>query len=155
MADPSVFKIFTHRFIFGEPDNCLTEPLSIVLTETLARKYFGNRNPIDKVIQVEGDDLKVTGVIEDLPPNSHLPVNAFISFSTLNALYPDQNFADWSLGDFLGYTYFLVSETFGLEKFMEKVSDLFRRTTHRCRRAMMLNLSPSPKNLPIFTMDPT
>ena len=121
MADPSVFKIFTHRFIYGEPDNCLTEPLSIVLTETLAHKYFGNRNPIDKVIQVEGDDLKVTGVIEDLPPNSHLPVNAFISFSTLNALYPDQNFADWSLGDFLGYTYFLVSETFGLEKFMEKV----------------------------------
>ena len=121
MADPSVFRIFTHRFIFGEPDNCLTEPLSIVLTEKLARKYFGNRNPIDKVIQVEGDDLKVTGVIEDLPPNSHLPVNAFISFSTLNALYPDQNFADWSLGDFLGYTYFLVGKTFGLEKFMEKV----------------------------------
>ncbi len=127
MADPSVFKIFTHRFIYGEPDNCLTEPLSIVLTETLAHKYFGNRNPIDKVIQVEGDDLKVTGVIKDLPPNSHLPVNAFISFSTLNALYPDQNFADWSLGDFLGYTYFLVSATFGLEKFMEKVSGFIQK----------------------------
>lgn len=127
MADPSVFKIFTHRFIYGEPDSCLTEPMSIVLTETLASKYFGNGNPINKVIQVEGDDLKVTGVIKDLPPNSHLPAKAFISFSTLNALYPNQNFSSWSLGDFLGYTYFLVSETVELEKFMEKVREFIQK----------------------------
>ena len=127
MADPSVFRIFTHRLIYGDPHSCLTEPLSIVLTETLARKYFGTGNPINKVIQVEGDNLKVTGVIEDLPPNSHLPVKAFISFSTLYALYPDQNFLNWSLGDFLGYTYILVGKTFVLEEFMEKVREFIQK----------------------------
>jgi putative ABC transport system permease protein len=135
MADPSVFKIFTHQFIYGGPDTCLNDPMSIVLTEKLARKYFGNSNPINKVIQVEGDDLKVTGVIKDLPLNSHLPIRAFISFSTLYALYPDQNFLNWSLGDFLGYTYFLISKDFVLEELLDKTRNFFQK-----------NLPPLPEN---------
>jgi putative ABC transport system permease protein len=127
MADPSVFKIFTHRFIYGDPDTSLNDPMSIVLTKTIARKYFGATNPVNQILQVEGDDLRVTGVIEDLPPNSHLPVKAFISFSTLSALYPEQNFLNWSLGDFLGYTYFLVDEGFVLDEFMVKAREFIRK----------------------------
>ena len=127
MADPSVFKVFTHGFIYGDPDTSLNDPMSIVLTKTLARKYFGNSNPLNRVMQVEGDDLKVVGVIEDLPPNSHLPVKAFISFSTLSALYPDQKFLNWSLGDFLGYTYFLVKESFVLGDFMAKTREFIQK----------------------------
>jgi putative ABC transport system permease protein len=127
MADPSVFKIFTHNFIYGDTDTSLNDPMSIVLTETLARKYFENRNPTGQLIQVEGADLKITGIIEDLPPNSHLPIRALISFSTLSALYPDQNYLNWSLGDFLGYTYFLVNETFVLDELMEKAREFIQK----------------------------
>jgi putative ABC transport system permease protein len=147
MADPSVFKIFTHQFIYGGPDTCLNDPMSIVLTEKLARKYFGNSNPINKVIQVEGDDLKVTGVIKDLPPNSHLPIRAFISFSTLYALYPDQNFLNWSLGDFLGYTYFLISKDFVLEELLDKTRNSFQKNLPQLPENYDVEIEPIAQKL--------
>jgi ABC-type antimicrobial peptide transport system permease subunit len=69
---PSFFRIFRFPFLKGDPDTALQDPASIVLTESLARKCFGDEDPMGKVLQMQDEDLRVTGVIPDLPRNSHL-----------------------------------------------------------------------------------
>lgn len=82
-ADETVFDVFTHKFLKGSPEKAL-EPGTIVLTDSLAQKYFRDENPIGKTIRTrEGYDLSVSGVIEDLPGNSHLAFDALISMKTL------------------------------------------------------------------------
>lgn len=71
-ADPSFFEIFQFPFISGDPKTALQDRYSIVLTETLAKKCFGNDDPMGKIVQMSDTDLKVTGVIKDIPHNSHL-----------------------------------------------------------------------------------
>jgi len=125
-ADPSFFYVFNHKFIHGNPKRCLKDPGNIVLTESLARKYFGDDNPIGNFINVENEHLaEVTGVIEDLPRNSHLQLHGLISFSTLANLYPDRKFLDWPMFELAGYTYLLVDKTFTLQKFSQKFSAFY------------------------------
>src|SRR5690606_5316010 len=71
-ADPGVFNVFTWPFISGNPAKALSAKNSIVLTQSMAIKYFGKQNPLGTQMNFWGNDLTVTGVIEDLPGNSHL-----------------------------------------------------------------------------------
>ena len=72
-VDPSFLDIFTINFIEGSKENALTEPYSIVLTETLKNKYFGEGPALGKFIKAGNrNELKVTGVIEDFPDNSSI-----------------------------------------------------------------------------------
>ncbi|MGD1890958.1 MAG: ABC transporter permease, partial [Cyclobacteriaceae bacterium] len=69
-AEPEVLDIFSFSFVAGAPENALSLPNAVVLTETSARKYFGDEDPIGKALRLEQQvDLKVTGVIEDVPGN--------------------------------------------------------------------------------------
>lgn len=78
-----VFSVFTYPMISGNPDFALLEPNSIVLTESFAKKFFGDEDPLGKMITNENYTLKVTGIIEDVPDNSHLKFSALISWTTL------------------------------------------------------------------------
>ena len=121
LADPSLFKIFTFKFMFGSPDSCLEEPGDIVLTKSLARKYFGNTNPIGKVIRLDKKyDCKVTGVVEDMPTNSHMRLNGFVSMVSLSAIYPDVDFFKLPILEADCFTYLRVSEGFSLNNFLAK-----------------------------------
>ena len=72
-TDPSLFSIFTFPFIQGDPDTALSSPSSIVITQDMASKYFGNEDPIGKTIKTQNqNDYMVTGVMENIPKNSHL-----------------------------------------------------------------------------------
>ncbi len=72
-ADPSLFSIFTFPFIQGDPDTALSSPSSTVITRDMATKYFGSEDPIGKTIRTQNqNDYIVTGVIENIPKNSHL-----------------------------------------------------------------------------------
>jgi len=124
-VDPSIFRIFTHQFIYGDPDDCLKDPRSTVLTERLARKYFGDLNPLGKEVQVENNSLlKVTGVIEDLPQNSHLRLDGFISYSTID---PKQERLNLPIFEIEAYTYILVNENFSQEIFREKFPAFYKK----------------------------
>jgi putative ABC transport system permease protein len=81
-ADSTIFNIFTIPFVKGNPEEALTEPNKAVITESTAKKLFGNQNPIGKVIDWvnEGTKLEVTGVIKDCPETSHFHYNVFVSF---------------------------------------------------------------------------
>lgn len=85
-ADSTFFQIFTFPLLEGNPMNALTEPNSIVLTKSSAKKYFGNEDPIGKTVQVNNArEYAVTGLIDDVPTNSLLQFDFIASFSSLDA----------------------------------------------------------------------
>ena len=80
IADPSIFEIFTFPFVQGDPKTAFTQPLDIVITETMAEKYFGDENPVGKTVEVEGRPAAVKGVIQDIPNNSHIQFDFLSSY---------------------------------------------------------------------------
>ncbi|MDP3518138.1 MAG: ABC transporter permease [Pseudohongiella sp.] len=82
-VEPEFLQIFSFDFIQGNAATALTEPNTIVITETTATKYFGRENPMGRNLTLENrTDLRVTGVIRDLPPNTHLDIEAMIGVAT-------------------------------------------------------------------------
>ncbi len=85
-VDPSVFEVFDFNIIEGEKKGVLDNPGSIAITQTLAKKIFGDENPVGKTIKLNRTtDLNVTAVLADLPKNSHL------QFDLLHSLVPGKN----------------------------------------------------------------
>ncbi len=83
-VDSTFFEIFTFEFVIGDPAEALDNPNSIVLTKSSASKLFGSENPLGKTVNYSGEgDLTVTGVIYDVPKNSHFKFNYAISSSTI------------------------------------------------------------------------
>ncbi|OFE13112.1 hypothetical protein PHACT_08140 [Pseudohongiella acticola] len=80
---PEFLKIFTFDFIQGDSETALVEPNTVVLTQSTARKYFGPEDPMGKVLTIDNlADLRVTGVIRDLPPNTHIDIEIMIGSPT-------------------------------------------------------------------------
>ena len=74
-ADSTVFDIFSFPLVEGNPQTALAEPFTLVISESLAEKYFGDKNPIGEVFTISGwstNDYKITGIMKDVPENSHL-----------------------------------------------------------------------------------
>jgi putative ABC transport system permease protein len=115
-ADPSLFQVFTYEFIKGDPATCLADPKNIVLTEALAKKYFGDEDPTGKILQVDSDDMIITGVIKTPPQNSHLRIDCIVSYSLL----PESLRLNPSMYELLGFTYVLLPENYDLNRFHEK-----------------------------------
>lgn len=82
-VDSVFLKIFSFGLISGNPETALQEPNSVVLTRSTAIKYFGDSNPIDKLIRIDNIDYRVTALMHDVPSNSHLVFDALASFHTL------------------------------------------------------------------------
>ncbi len=83
-ADSSLFSVFTLPMRYGNPAKALAQPNSVVITESIARKYYGTDNALGQTFIIEDNRAyKVTGVIEDLPKNSHIQRNIFLSMANL------------------------------------------------------------------------
>ena len=78
-ASANVFDMFSYPMVLGNPQTALVEPQSIVLTQSLARKYFGDANPLGQTVETTENVYTVTGVIEDVPANTHWPFEALMS----------------------------------------------------------------------------
>jgi putative ABC transport system permease protein len=108
-ADSTLFDVFNFPLLSGEPSKVLSEKNSIILTNTLARKYFKDADPTGKTLRLNNAiDLKVTGVLADLPTNAHFVADAFISFSTLDDLLGEKRLSHWGSMDH--YTYVLLAK---------------------------------------------
>lgn len=116
-ADSTFFDIFSFKLLRGDPKTVLTEPRSVVMTETAARRYFGNDDPVGKLLRVESDTIlyKVTGLMKDPPENSHFHFDLLGSLSTLNA----SQGTFWVSHNF--YTYILLKEGTDQIAFEEKM----------------------------------
>ena len=114
IADNTVFDIFTFPLIKGDPQNALNSAFSIVITEDLAQKYFGNKDPIGSIIRANNDvDLTVTGVMQNVPRNSHFIFDALVSFEILRHVYDNYQKEieeDWMDHD--NFTYLLLREDY-------------------------------------------
>ncbi len=83
-ADPTVFEVFTMPLIWGDSKSALSQPHSIVITQAIAQKYFGNESPIGKTLTLDNSlDFRITGLAENMPSNSHFHFNFLASLSTL------------------------------------------------------------------------
>ncbi|GAB4031778.1 ABC transporter permease [Spirosoma gilvum] len=99
-ADSTYFDVFTLPFVHGDPAIALKNPNSIVLTETMASKYFGQENPTGKSLLVDGtNSYQITGVMKDFPDKSHFHCDFLLSMST----YPEVNQQNWLQGDYSTY----------------------------------------------------
>ncbi len=82
-ADSTFFEVFTHPLLHGDPETALNRPNTVVLTETTARKYFGEENPVGQTIVRNNDqEFEVTGVMADVPLHSHYHFDFLASFAS-------------------------------------------------------------------------
>lgn len=85
-ADSTFFDVFSHELLQGNPKTALIQPNSLVLTESTAKKYFGEADPMGKLLRVNNSkDFQVTGVVKDIPHNTHFHFDFLASFSSLSA----------------------------------------------------------------------
>lgn len=84
-ADSTFFNVFSFELIKGTKDKALVDPNSVILSESMVSKYFGDKDALGEIIKVGHKEFKVTGIIKDIPDNSHLKFDFLASFSSLNA----------------------------------------------------------------------
>jgi putative ABC transport system permease protein len=102
-AEASFFDVFSFPLLKGTPETSLKDPNMMVMTQSLAKKYFGDEDPIGKTIEIQdsGDKLlfQITGVMEDIPQNSHFRFDMLISMKTV---YPEPNLG-WTWNNYITY----------------------------------------------------
>ncbi len=121
-ADSNFLKVFPYKVLRGTPETLFEEPLSIVLTESQAIKYFGTEDPMGKTLQVVSPynyPVKVTGIIEDVPPDTHYDFDILLSDKTL-AEENDYNKWNW----FNYYLYVRLPEGTNLSETTEKLAKI-------------------------------
>lgn len=129
--DSTAFDLFSWEMLKGDPHTALTEPYSIVLTESTAKRYFGSEDPMGKAI--EGGETggranpgvyKVTGVMKDVPKNSHFNFDALMSLSSFKKSWKEP-FEQWGYVDF--YTYFKLAKGKSIEDLRAKIPGFLER----------------------------
>jgi putative ABC transport system permease protein len=123
--DSTAFEVFSWKMLAGNKTTALKTPNSIVLTQSLAKKYFGNSNPLGQTMRVGASSaLLVTGVMEDVPANSHFTFSGLISMSTFSSGEGDI-FKNWGYVDF--YTYLLIAKQANVKAMESKLGDFVNR----------------------------
>ena len=84
LVDSTVFDLFNYPLLVGDPKTALAQPGSIVLSQALAKKYFGAADPMGQLMKWDGSmDVQVTGILGDIPKNSHISFEGLVSFGTI------------------------------------------------------------------------
>jgi len=127
VADEYLPQIFDFQWISGNPKTALREPNAIVLTESIAKKYFGSTNPMGEVINVENQfNAKVTGVIKDLPSNRSVPIQIMLSFETVRNQVKNGMNNIYNIGG--GYfTFMLLPENYSIQRIQARMPDFMHK----------------------------
>jgi len=107
-ADSTLFSVFDFKLLKGNPKTALQQPLSVVFTETAAKKYFGKSDPVGQTVLInpDGQPATVTGVMKDIPENSQIRGDVFVSMSTLTQKFAPKIEEQW--GNFGATTFLLL-----------------------------------------------
>jgi len=102
-ADPSFFNLFSFKLLEGDRKKALSSPHEVILTESTAKRYFGNEDPIGKTLKLEMDTVfyQITGVIADCPSNSQIKFDFLASFSSLGLTDDERNYWNASYTTYL------------------------------------------------------
>ena len=129
VVGPNVFDVFSHDVIYGDPDTALVDGFSLAVSETFAKRYFGDENPIGEVLTSEtGEKVSITLVFADLPENTHLKYDALFSNQRPAFAMPESLTARrqslWGLGT---YNYLMMSADFDPDDFASMSSEFYER----------------------------
>jgi putative ABC transport system permease protein len=132
MVDPEFLEIFSFPLLAGDPKTALNDPFSILLTREMAEKYFGDANPVGRVLNTDKTcDYKITGVLENVPANSHVHFDFLISFSTIYS-FPEGKegrIETWNSRNYI--TYLQLVEGSDPKKVQARLSDIIKSHTGR------------------------
>ena len=125
-SDANFFDVFQFDFVDGDRSSALRQPFSVVITESTAKRYFGNDAALNKVVTVPGiGEVKVTGVIKDPPTNSHLQFDVLFtslrSDSTWNAYLNDWN-------SYNAFTYIVAQDDKSMQDLEAKMPAFLKKT---------------------------
>jgi putative ABC transport system permease protein len=115
LVDSSIFDVFTFPLIMGDSRNALKDYNSIILSESMAKKYFDDENPIGKLLISNSEDFLITAVAKDVPENSHFHFDFLIPFERIG------NLEEW--GAFNYHTYILLQKKFPPYEIKEKFTE--------------------------------
>jgi ABC-type antimicrobial peptide transport system permease subunit len=142
-ADPALFRIFTFPMLEGNPNTALQDPYSIVLTETAAKKLFGNQSALGKAIRFNNLDYQVTGIMKDVPFFSHINFEALVSLSTVEQLNKSSNdFGKWTSMS-SNYVYLLLPPTADMGSIQSQL-DAIAREENRAEENTKIQLELLP-----------
>jgi putative ABC transport system permease protein len=150
-ADPSLFNVFTLPMIHGNPTTALREPNSVVVTESTAKKYFNSTSIIGSTIKINDNQLlNVTGVIKDIPEQSHFNFDFFVSMAS----WPDSKVNQWLRSDY--NTYVLLRKGTDYKKFEAKLPPFLEKHSNAEMEAgMHLNMRAFEKSGSYFRLNLT
>ena len=105
MADSTLFNIFDFPLVYGNKNTALKEPMSIVLSQTAAKKYFGNSNPVGQTVLLTGGSINatITGIMKDIPENSQLKADMIVSMSSQKQIYGQSIDSQWTSFNLVSY----------------------------------------------------
>ncbi|WP_421775508.1 ABC transporter permease [Gracilimonas sp.] len=125
-TDPDIFNVFTHPLILGNKETALSSPNRIVISESIAKKYFGTGNPLGKTLTMWGRDLEVTGVFKDVPLNSHHRYEFLVPIELLETFMGNM-MENWTWAGF--YTYMLLPENVEPNRVEAAIASTFDKYT--------------------------
>jgi len=127
---PSFLKMMTFPLLEGDSETALLAPFKTIITQSTAKRYFGEENPLGKVIKWNGiygeNEFEITGVCQDVPQNSHLKFDFLFSYKTLGQIAPIENASersesDWDWNYF--YTYISLKPGISAKNFQQKINE--------------------------------
>jgi putative ABC transport system permease protein len=139
LADSSLFNVFDFQLVSGNKNTALKEPMSIILSQTSAKKYFGSTNPLGQRVLLTGAAINatVTGIMKDIPENSQIKASMFVSMSSTKQIYgyPTTD-GEWTNHNY--YTYVLLKPHTDAKTFEKKLPAFMEY--HHGRQAKKLQM---------------
>ncbi|MEX2334548.1 MAG: ABC transporter permease, partial [Pseudohongiella sp.] len=142
-VEPAFLQIFSFDFLQGDSDTALSDPNTVVLTETAALKYFGQEDPLGQNLMLENrTDLRVTGVIRDLPPNTHLDIEIMIGVATARQVVGETFMNSPSWGYYSGtMLYLLIPDQPSAEALRTDLPNFIDRNVPEIQRDAILSVN--------------
>ncbi len=150
-VDSTFFDVFSFPLLEGNSQKALTAPNTVVLTQKVAKKYFGNESPLGKMLKLhDAGNVMVTGVMKDIPLNSHINFDCIISRSTIFEIHKnepswkEENEKSWLNCD--SYSYVLLKNKVDPKQFETKVNAYLTKETAGLKKdvGMWMNVSIQP-----------
>ena len=128
VTDPNVFDVFTHKVLYGDPKTALQPPTAVAVSRTLAKRYFGDKNPLGETLTIDGNDAQITLVFDDLPDDTHLKYDALLTTTAPQFATPDDvNLRRQRLFNIGLYTYLLMPPGYDAAQWPEVSRAFFAR----------------------------
>ena len=126
-ADASVFLVFTFPLLKGNAKTALVKPFTVVISEEIAAKYFGESEPLNQILKIDNKDYLITGIMKKIPKNSHFYADMFASMKTLeqDPVYQKGHFQTWARHEM--YTYLLLRKDFPAADLKAKLPEFLKK----------------------------